>query len=61
MLKLWLDSKPVEVGDEVILDLAAGQRTLTFAVSLEKLPAGLRCELDDVEGSQAQVQIVTGN
>ncbi|HLJ95716.1 MAG TPA: PVC-type heme-binding CxxCH protein [Gemmataceae bacterium] len=59
-LELRLDRTPVEMTGEVLLDLAPGIHRLTFTINLTQRRDGLRCELDDVPGSAAQVQIVTG-
>jgi putative heme-binding domain-containing protein len=59
-LTLWLDGTPVEFKEETVLDLASGMHTLTFAIDRGQRREGLRCELDDVNGSGARVQIVGG-
>jgi putative heme-binding domain-containing protein len=59
-LTLWVDKVPVEAKEEMVLDLAAGVHTLTFAVDLNRRREGLRCELKDVSGSKARVRIVGG-
>ncbi|MBV9123837.1 MAG: hypothetical protein JO112_10810, partial [Planctomycetes bacterium] len=59
-LTLWKDGVPVEVHDQVLLDLAPGQHILTFAVELSQRQEGLRCEVSEVPGSSARVQIVSG-
>jgi len=59
-LSLWLDRISLEAKEEVLLDLAQGVHTLTFAVNLAQRTEGLRCELDDVPGSAARVQPVGG-
>jgi putative heme-binding domain-containing protein len=60
-LKLWLDSSATKAETELILDLSKGRHTLTFAIDLDQRSAGLRCELQDVAGSEAQVQFAAGN
>jgi putative heme-binding domain-containing protein len=59
-LTLWVGSTPVEVKDETVLDLKAGLQALTFAVDLNKRKDPLRVELEDVAGSQARANIVSG-
>jgi putative heme-binding domain-containing protein len=59
-LSLWRDTMPIEVAKDLQLDVAQGTRTLTFAVDLSRRDVGLRCELVDVPGSPARVQIVAG-
>ncbi len=59
-LSLWVDREPVEVKEDMVLDLGRGTHTLTFAIDLDKRREGLRCELGDVSGSRARVQVVGG-
>jgi putative heme-binding domain-containing protein len=59
-MALWLDRAPVEMKQELLLDLTPGVHTLTFTVNLAQRRDGLRCELDDVPGSAARVRIVGG-
>jgi len=59
-LSLWVGAAPVEVKDEISLDLKPGLQWLTFAVDLNKRKDGLRVELEDVAGSPARVNIVGG-
>ena len=60
-LTLWVDQKRVDPKETIDLDLAPGLHTLTFAVDLDRRGADrLRCELDDVPGSSARVQVVSG-
>jgi putative heme-binding domain-containing protein len=59
-LTCWLDGVPVEAKEEIVVELAAGLHTLTFAVQLNQRQAGLRCELEDVPGSMARVTILGG-
>ena len=59
-LTLWVGSTPVEVKDETVLDLKPGVQALTFAVDLNKRKDALRVELEDVAGSPARVNIVSG-
>jgi hypothetical protein len=57
---LWLDNEPVEVHKEMVLDVATGVHTLTFAVDLGQRRESLRCELRDRKGSRARVRVVVG-
>jgi putative heme-binding domain-containing protein len=57
---LWVDVVPVEVKEQVVVDLAPGVHTLTFAVPLDDRHKALRCELDDAPGSAARARIVGG-
>lgn len=59
-LGMWVGATPVELKDEMMLDLKAGLQTLTFSVDLNKRKDGLRIELLDEAGSQARVNIVNG-
>jgi putative heme-binding domain-containing protein len=59
-LTVWLDQAPVDAREEMVLDLPAGKHALTFAVDLGRRHDGLRCELDDVPGSPARAQLVSG-
>lgn len=59
-LALWLDRAPIQVKEELLLDLASGVHTLTFAVNTAQRTEGLRCELDDVVDSAARVHAVSG-
>ncbi len=59
-LTLWVGTTPVDVKDEILLDVKPGLQTLTFAVDLNKRKDGLRVELEDVAGSPARVNIVNG-
>jgi putative heme-binding domain-containing protein len=56
----FLDGKPVDAKEEMVLDLASGQHTLTLVVDLEQRREGLRVELDDVPGSAARAAQVGG-
>jgi putative heme-binding domain-containing protein len=58
-LMAWLDGSPLEVRDKVELKLTTGGHTLTFAVDPSRRKE-LRCELDDVLGSAAQVRVIQG-
>ncbi len=59
-LALWVGNAPVEVKNETVLDLKPGLQTLTFSVNLTSRKEGFRVELEDVAGSPARVNIVTG-
>ena len=59
-LSLWLNGTPLEIRPETLLELSPGTQTLTFAVDRTRRSDGLRCELLDVPGSPAQLQIVGG-
>jgi putative heme-binding domain-containing protein len=56
----WLDGRRFEPKPEVDLDLAAGTRTLTFALTAEPKGPGLWVELQDAPGSPAKAQAVVG-
>jgi len=59
-VKAWLDGQPVDVKEEVVLDLGVGPHTLTFALDRAVRAQPLRCELDDVSGSPARVRVIGG-
>jgi len=59
-LSVWLDDTPVTAQGELTLDLSAGVHTVTLAVDPSKRGDGIRCALEDVEGSPARAQIVVG-
>ena len=59
-LTMWVGETPMEVKDEMALDLKPGLNALTFAVDSTKRKDGLRLELEDVAGSPARVNIVGG-
>lgn len=60
-LALWVDGKPTPIEkNEANVELPSGQRTLTLASSSAARTIQLRLELEDVPGSKAQVQIVSG-
>jgi putative heme-binding domain-containing protein len=59
-LSLWVDGVPVEVKEQMELDLKSGRRTLTIAVDLARRRDGLRCEVEEVPGSPARVTPVSG-
>jgi hypothetical protein len=59
-LSLWIGSTPVEVKEEMTLDLKQGLQTLTFGIDLTLRKDPLSCELDDLPDSPARVSVVTG-
>jgi putative heme-binding domain-containing protein len=59
-LILWLDGHRIEPQSVMTVDLATGRHTLTFAIDLNQLGDGLRCELADAPGSSARAQVVSG-
>lgn len=59
-LTLWIDGKPTPIASEMVVDLATGTHTLTLAVNRKARSQSVKLELEDVEGSLAQVQIVGG-
>jgi putative heme-binding domain-containing protein len=58
-LELWVDKVPTQAQAEMVLDLAGGLHTLTFAVHADRHEP-FRCELEDVPGSPAHGQFVGG-
>jgi putative heme-binding domain-containing protein len=59
-LNLWVDGIPVDMKEEVVLDLPIGVHTLTFAANPGQRREDLRCELGEVPGSSARVRVVCG-
>jgi putative heme-binding domain-containing protein len=59
-LTAWLNDRPVQLGALTVLDLPRGRQRLTLAIDMDARQTPLRCELADVAGSEAQVQIVGG-
>jgi hypothetical protein len=59
-IKAWLDGEPLDVKEQLILDLGVGSHTVTFALDRAIRTQALRCELDDVPGSPARVRVVGG-
>ncbi len=59
-LTAWLDGAPIELSETLALDLPRGRRQWVFAIDREQRHDALHCELQDVAGSPAQVQMVTG-
>jgi putative heme-binding domain-containing protein len=56
----WLDHSPLEMKNEIPVDVKQGVHTLTFAIINRQHPDGLRVELGEVAGSGARVQFVAG-
>ena len=56
----WLDNAPLEMKNEIPVEVKQGVHTLTFAISNQKHADGLRLELGEVAGSGARVQFVAG-
>ena len=59
-LTFFLDRQPVAVADKVQLDLTAGAHQFTVLVNRAQRKQPLKAELQDVAGSMAQVQILSG-
>ena len=60
-LMLWVDGEKVDVTDNLIVDLKAGLRTLTFWVNHTRRGGkGLRVEFEEVPEGAARVQVVGG-
>jgi putative heme-binding domain-containing protein len=58
-LQLWLDGQAVSLSNETILDVAQGQRWLTFRVDLPARNGhGLKVMLEEVPGSPGRAQVV---
>ena len=57
---LWADDQPVQVANEVTLDLPAGMHALTFGIDTAQRQDGLRVEVADIPGSPAHAQPVGG-
>lgn len=58
---LWLDGKPKPLtGDSAEIELSAGRRQVVLAVNRSLAADRLRCEIEDLPGSPAQVQIISG-
>ncbi|MEO5803589.1 MAG: PVC-type heme-binding CxxCH protein [Verrucomicrobiota bacterium] len=56
-LSLTVDSKPVELKENLILDLTRGSHQMTFLVDVKKRKAGVRVELEEAPGSAARFQL----
>jgi putative heme-binding domain-containing protein len=59
-LSLWLDKTSVTPASELLLEFTPGVHTLTFAVRSNERQEALRCELEDIPGSQARAHVVAG-
>jgi putative heme-binding domain-containing protein len=59
-LRLWVDRRPVEVKEQMEIELTAGTHVLTFAVDPGARREGLRCELEDRPGATKGVRWVSG-
>ena len=59
-ISIWLDSKPTPVEREMQMNLATGQRQLTFAIDRDTRTAPLRVELVDLADQPTQAQFVSG-
>lgn len=57
--ELWLDGHKQPPMERTVLDLStAGRHTVTLAVMVDRLREGVRCALEEVEGSPARAQLV---
>ena len=59
-LALWVDGKPMAIGDETLVQLSTGRHTFTLAVNRKVRTEPLRVELADVDDSPAKAQLVGG-
>jgi hypothetical protein len=60
-LTAWVDGAPTEIAEQKLLDVTAGEHTLTLAINLGQIrQADLRCELQDIPGSAAHARVVSG-
>ena len=59
-VKLWIDREPIAVKESLELNLPVGIHTLTLVVDRDERERGLRCEVEDKNGSPARVRIVGG-
>ena len=59
-LTLWVDGKPHDLSNSLQFDWRPGRHWITVGVDRSRRTAPLRLELVDVQGSEAQVQFVTG-
>jgi putative heme-binding domain-containing protein len=57
---VWLDRKPLEVEEAMVIDVKSGLNTITLAVAPHGKKDALRVELEDLPGSPARVRIVSG-
>ena len=56
----WLDTVPLEPAERIRLGLTEGTHRVTLAVSLAERTEPIRAVIEDVAGSEAQVQLVSG-
>ena len=59
-LSLRVDSSPVELKENLVLDLARGIHQVTFLVDVKKRKTGIRVELEEAPGSPARFQLAQG-
>jgi putative heme-binding domain-containing protein len=60
-LNLWVDSSPVPVTAETLIDVEQGVRILTFRIDCRKRQAeGLRVRLEDAPGSPGRARVLNG-
>ncbi len=59
-LTAWLDTNPIKLEKETLLDLPQGRHRITFAMELSQRKELLKAELADVPGSTAKVQLLSG-
>ena len=59
-LTLWVDGQPTPVSDRVVLNMAIGVHTLTFAVNQDERSDTIRLEVSSRAEAGARVQIVGG-
>jgi putative heme-binding domain-containing protein len=59
-LTVWLDRSPEDVKESMVLVLARGLHTFTFAINQQVRSDGLRIELVDVPDSRAKARVVGG-
>jgi putative heme-binding domain-containing protein len=59
-LTLYVGNQVVDAKEETLINLQPGVQNLTFIVNLNRRKQGLRVELEDVPGSPARANIVSG-
>ncbi len=59
-LKIWVDQKPIEIGPEFALDVAAGQHTVVVEIQSDRHKDPIRLELIDSPTSSARATFVGG-
>ncbi|MBI1785655.1 sorbosone dehydrogenase, partial [Candidatus Sumerlaeota bacterium] len=59
-LTIWVDARPVKLGNPVEFDLATGVHEVTLAVNLSERKAPLRCEMIDLPGSRLKGRLIGG-